>query len=233
MAYRPSQQFFRTATRTSLGNGKNTLFWEDRWIDGFRLCELAPDIYHRVPKRTRSKRRVSEALENSAWAGDIGPDLPAEDIDQFLHFRLRIEAAQLTEGVDDSTTWAWEKDGRFSARSAYAARFMGLEASPTAPFTWRSRAPLQCRFFAWLAIQDRCWTSDRLARRGLPHQDACPFCDQHEESIHHLLVGCVFARQVWHGLGMTTGRREFEPLHDETLGQWCLRQDQDPSNTPM
>uniref|UniRef100_A0A453F0W5 Reverse transcriptase zinc-binding domain-containing protein n=1 Tax=Aegilops tauschii subsp. strangulata TaxID=200361 RepID=A0A453F0W5_AEGTS len=44
---------------------------------------------------------------------------------------------------------------------------------------------------------DRCWTSDRLARRGLQHQDVCPFCDQHDETINHLLVECVLAREVW------------------------------------
>lgn len=223
-----SLALFRAAARASVGNGKSTIFWEDRWIEGFRICELAPDIYERIPKRIRSTRLVSDALENDAWAGDIGPDLSAAALDQFLSLWPRIEATQLSEGVEDSIVWAWEKDGRFSARSAYVARFMGLEVSPTASFTWKSRAPLQCRFFTWLAVQDRCWTSDRLARRGLPHQDACPLCDQHEESIQHLLISCVFARQVWHGLGVITGRQELEPLHDETLGEWCIRQDQDP-----
>jgi hypothetical protein len=31
----------------------------------------------------------------------------------------------------------------------------------------------------------------------LPHPDACPFFDQGEETINHLLTGCVFAREVW------------------------------------
>lgn len=36
-----------------------------------------------------------------------------------------------------------------------------------------------------------------LAKRGLPHPTACLLCDQAEESIQHLLVSCVFSRQVW------------------------------------
>jgi hypothetical protein len=44
----------------------------------------------------------------------------------------------------------------------------------------------------------RCWTADRLARRGLPHPDKCPLCDQEDENIDHLLVSCVFSRQVWY-----------------------------------
>jgi hypothetical protein len=32
-------------------------------------------------------------------------------------------------------------------------------------------------------------------RRGLPHQAQCPLCDQEKETINHLLVSRVFARQ--------------------------------------
>ena len=38
--------------------------------------------------------------------------------------------------------------------------------------------------------------ANRLAKRGLPHPEVYPLCDQAEETISHLLVGCVFARQV-------------------------------------
>ena len=102
---------------------------------------------------------------------------------------------------------------------------MGRVVSPSAAFTWKSKAPLQCRFFTWLALKNRCWTLDRLARRGLPHQDSCPLCNQHEETIQHLLVGCVFAKQVWHWMGTITGRPDFEPHDGEGLSDWCLRQD--------
>ncbi|WVZ63192.1 hypothetical protein U9M48_012845 [Paspalum notatum var. saurae] len=67
-------------------------------------------------------------------------------------------------------------------------------------------APLRCKFFAWLAIKNRVCTADRLAKRGLPHPAVCPLCDQAEETIQHVLVSCVFARQVWtlifHDLGL-------------------------------
>ena len=42
-----------------------------------------------------------------------------------------------------------------------------------------------------------CWTADRLARQGLDHPEYCPLCDQDEETVQHLLVACVFSRQVW------------------------------------
>jgi hypothetical protein len=50
--------------------------------------------------------------------------------------------------------------------------------------------------FGWLS-KKRCWTADKLAKRGLPHPNACSLCDQEEETIQHLLVGCAFSRQLW------------------------------------
>lgn len=218
-------ELVRAAAGTTIGNGRSTLFWEDRWMNGSRIQELAPTVYGTIPNRIRRAKLVSDALQNDNWVGDIGPDLSLQALQEFLRLWPQVTDFQLTEGAEDVVRWTWEKDGNFSARSAYAARFMGLEVSPTAAFTWKSRAPLQCRFFAWLALRNRCWTSDRLARRGLPHQDACPLCDQHEESIQHLLLGCVFAKQVWLWMGRITDRHEFAPQNGESLGKWCSRQD--------
>jgi hypothetical protein len=59
--------------------------------------------------------------------------------------------------------------------------------------------PRKCKFFLWLAALQRCWTVDSRSaeKRGLPHPERCLFCDQDEESIDHLLVSCVFAREFW------------------------------------
>ena len=115
----------------------------------------------------------------------------------------------------DYISWSWEKNDAFSAQSTYAV-------TATTSFTWTSKAPLHRRFFAWLAIKDRCWTLDRLARRGLLHQDTCPFCDQHGETLDHILVSCVFTREVWHLVHMATDRPDLAPRIDEPLKEQCI-----------
>lgn len=67
----------------------------------------------------------------------------------------------------------------------------------------------------WLVIRERCWTADRLARRGLPHPSCCPLCDQEEENINHLLSTCVFAREFWFFLLRRIGLHSLTPLSDE------------------
>uniref|UniRef100_A0A452YPI7 Reverse transcriptase zinc-binding domain-containing protein n=1 Tax=Aegilops tauschii subsp. strangulata TaxID=200361 RepID=A0A452YPI7_AEGTS len=71
----------------------------------------------------------------------------------------------------------------------------------------------------WLANLDRCWTADRLARRNLPHPPCCPLCDQAPET-HHLLLGCPFARQVWHEILSWLRLPCPPPNNDATLHDW-------------
>uniref|UniRef100_A0A453L8B3 Reverse transcriptase domain-containing protein n=1 Tax=Aegilops tauschii subsp. strangulata TaxID=200361 RepID=A0A453L8B3_AEGTS len=145
----------QAAAISSVGDGKSTIFWEDKWLDGSRIGDIAPLIYDRIPRRIRQSMRVSEALNNNSWVASIGTELSAEALLQFLRLWLRVVETQLLENVEDTVRWSWESNGQFSARSAYAARFLGMEVSPEAEFTWDSRAPLRCRFFSWRALKNR------------------------------------------------------------------------------
>jgi len=62
---------FAISMVTSIGNGKNTLFWSDRWIHGCRLEDLAPNVFKSVPIRVRNKRTMAEALHELTWVTDI------------------------------------------------------------------------------------------------------------------------------------------------------------------
>ncbi|XP_073363040.1 uncharacterized protein [Aegilops tauschii subsp. strangulata] len=154
----------QAAMRTIVGDGSAARFWEDCWVEGARIRELAPALYNRVPNQVRMTRLVSDALGNGAWAGDVGPNLTGPELEEYLWLWTRLADFELAEGVEDNVQWSWEANGLYSARSAYAAKFMGRQRSPTTSFTWKSKALLRCHFFTWLALRNRCWTSDRLAR---------------------------------------------------------------------
>ena len=70
--------------------------------------------------------------------------------------------------------------------------------------------PMPCKFFIWLVVHNRCWTAGRLAKRGL-HPEVCPLCDQAEETISHLLVGVLFAHQVWASIFQLLGIVQLAP----------------------
>ena len=88
--------------------------------------------------------------------------------------------------------------------------------------TGKSWALLKCKIFIWLALLDHCWTAERLARHGLPHAQLCLFYDQEPESMHHLLVGCSFLRQLWHELLSLCRCISGPPQLDNRFQDWCL-----------
>jgi hypothetical protein len=46
-------------------------------------------------------------------------------------------------------------------------------------------------------LHGRRWTAARKQKHGLQDDDRCALCDESSESSDHLLVGCVFSREVW------------------------------------
>lgn len=86
---------------------------------------------------------------------------------------------------------------------------------------WKSWAPPKCKVFLWLAIRNRCWTADRLAKSGLPHPAMCPLCDQEDEDVQHLFTSCVFAREVWVKVLSPLGLQNLIPSrHANSFADW-------------
>ena len=213
---------FEAATRSHVGDGRNTLFWTDRWLRDERIRDRFPLLTSRVGRRALKKRTVEEA-SRGAWLEDVGPDLGERELEEFFTLWGRMNDLQL-EGGADRLEWRWERDGIYSAKSAYSAFFGGMTTDPTYEQIWRSRAPLSMKFFAWLVAKNRCWTADRLRKRGLHHPLRCPLCDQEQETIEHLLIGCVVAREVWHEVLQEWHMEEWMPGPDARLLEWWMRQ---------
>ena len=63
---RRQSAFFRASTFTIVCDGRQALFWEDRWIDGESTTDIAPCLAQMVTKRTRRSLTVCEGLTNRA-----------------------------------------------------------------------------------------------------------------------------------------------------------------------
>lgn len=68
-------ELFQVSLEVRLGNGKRTLFWLDRWINGQGIQAVAPSLIASVPLAIRNKRTVAEALPNDQWVHDITSDI--------------------------------------------------------------------------------------------------------------------------------------------------------------
>jgi hypothetical protein len=212
-------EIFEAATYSVVGYGSATFFWLDSWLPDGRLKDLAPHLFALIPRRLLRARLVKDALDGG-WLDDIPPDLDAPAIEELLAVADRVERLAITEGVADAFRWSRGGKGSYSAKSCYLGMFRGEVAMAGALQFWKSRAMAKCRFFLWLVLRDRCWTADRLERRGLPRPLACPFYDQTQESIAHLLLGCVLAKSVWAACLRWWGRVDRLPTQMATFVDW-------------
>ncbi|WVZ63856.1 LOW QUALITY PROTEIN: hypothetical protein U9M48_013454 [Paspalum notatum var. saurae] len=192
-----ARALFNMAVATRVGNGVSTFFWTDWWLEDKTVAELAPNLFSLIPKGIVKRRTVSQALSNRRWVEDIRGALTIQVLLEYLAIWDMVDALVLQHDVPDQHVWKLPTSGSYSNKSAYNAMFVGTIKFFPWRRLWKSWAPPKCKFFMWLAINNQCWTSDQLARHGLPHLPACPICDQAEETIHHILGSCVLAREVW------------------------------------
>lgn len=218
------RSFFSAAMCSEVGNGNHTLFWTDKWLHGQCISELAPRLFLLVSKRNASKRLVSEALPNHAWIVDLQGALGVTALTEYLKLWDILSTFVLQPDIEDRHIWRLSTSGQYSAKSAYWGFFQGSVHFESWEHIWKSWAPGNCSFFLWLVAHDKCWTADRLARRGLQHHPRCLLCDQEPESINHLLAACVFSRQFWFQLLQKVGLQRCCPHPGEaSFMDWWRR----------
>ena len=142
---------FAISVVTSIGNGKNTLFWSDRWILGCRLEDLALNVFKSVPIRVRNKRTVAEALHKLTWVTDIRGALGWQGLAEYLELWDTLVGITLNTN-DDAHIWRFESSGTFSTKSTYRAFLIGSTSFEPWKRIWKSWAPSKCKIFIWLAI---------------------------------------------------------------------------------
>ena len=187
---------FAASTEIRIGDGRKISFWHTAWTAGRRPKDIAPDVYS---MSTRKNRKLHEALADNRWIRDIAlhPTISSQHLLQFIDLWLIVRDVHLSPGVADTIKWKWTPNGEYSAASTYRAQFLGSVKTKLQPLIWKPWAPQKCKFFAWLIIKNRVWTSDHLATRGCPRNEVCPLCRREQESAYHLLVECRYTRRVW------------------------------------
>ena len=143
---------------------------------------------------------MAQGLSNRAWVRDITGALTVQVIVEYLQVWNLVENHTINNLAEDRFIWKWTADHCFTTASAYIAFFIGQHPIPGAKLLRKTKALGRCKFFVWLVLHDRCWTAARRKRHNLQDDDSCGACFQLSETISHILVGCVYAREVWFNL---------------------------------
>jgi hypothetical protein len=62
------KHLFFSSTKVLVGDGRNTPFWEARWLNGAAPKDLAPNLY----ATARFKRTVQKELHSLNWIRNLG-----------------------------------------------------------------------------------------------------------------------------------------------------------------
>uniref|UniRef100_A0A453I8X5 Uncharacterized protein n=1 Tax=Aegilops tauschii subsp. strangulata TaxID=200361 RepID=A0A453I8X5_AEGTS len=77
----------------------------------------APTLSALIPRRRRSQRLVSDALNNRGWIADIHGTLHPRAVIEYVELWRLLQTIQLSN-EPDKLSWKWTADGSYSARSA-------------------------------------------------------------------------------------------------------------------
>jgi hypothetical protein len=110
---------------------------------------------------------VRKGLEQDFWISNLSFEdgIAVAQIMEFSNLWINFQEIQLTD-EPDSITWRHTATGTYSSSTAYIAQFDATPISFMIPAVWANWAPPKCKTFAWLILQNKVWTSDRLLRRG-------------------------------------------------------------------
>jgi hypothetical protein len=162
---------------------------------GNSLAEVAPSVLDVVPPRIKKIRLVADALSDQKCIMDIQGNLSMVGLYEFFQLWDALQEVTLSNHQDQHI-WHLSNTRNYSTSSAYQAFFQGSVTFEPWRRIWKTWASTKCKIFIWLEARNRCWTADRLAKKGLPHPSRCVFCDQGQEDIQHILT-CVMAREFW------------------------------------
>lgn len=119
-------------------------------------------------------------------------------IEEFVSLWIRLQGVHLQPETANSISWKWAVDGQYSANAAYRAQFLvlGSYRHLNVNLIWHARTENKCKFFAWIHIQNKILTADKLATRGWPHEIACSLCSGPLETGQHLCLLCPSTQAV-------------------------------------
>lgn len=111
-----------------------------------------------------------------------------------------LSVIQLQDSEDDYMPWKWSKDLSFSVKSAYEKwEDLCFMEDKDLRSIWKNICPPKVELFVWMAVQNCFASKSVLVRRGMlaSEFEACPLCNNANETPNHLLLLCDCAWKVW------------------------------------
>ena len=92
---------------------------------------------------------------------------------EFVKLWDAVHEVQLCD-QPDQITWKWTTHGEYTAKYAYDAQFVES--------IWKADSEGKHKFFAWLLVQSKILTTDKLMSKHWPCNPVCSLCNNDQET---------------------------------------------------
>lgn len=179
-----------------IGDGRNTKFWTDIWIND---SPLSTTHYHLYQICVNKEVTVFDVVLSQGQSLEFNRQLGGRLLIDFHDICSIINSCQLSLN-QDQIKWRWCSSGLYTSKSTYDwLVFRGI-TDINGQTWWHLHVPLKNQIFMWLLQRKRIQTRDLLAKRGWPGELVCNFCNE-PETVDQLFVHCQFAHKIWFWMG--------------------------------
>jgi hypothetical protein len=137
--------------------------------------------------------------EAASWMLNIthpAQDWELKSVSSFLELLWLYSSSGKGHGVN-KMCWRGSSKVGFQVKSYYRALLPNTDRSVPWKCIWKTKAPPRVAFFVWAAALGHILTTDNLRRRHVIVLDWCYMYKESGESISHLLLHCLTAREIW------------------------------------
>ncbi|GJY32359.1 RNA-directed DNA polymerase, eukaryota [Tanacetum coccineum] len=200
-----------------VGNGMNTMFWEEPWKDNVPLKYLFPRIYalESIKSITVAEKVTQPGLVSSPRRMQRG----GIEQHQMADLCLNMEDTILPNMMD---RWFWSLTGSGEFSVASARNFIDDHSLvDSAPKTrWSKTVPKKINIHVWRVKMDNLPMRFNLSRRGIDLDSIyCPICNMTAETTSHILFNCPMAKDIYKKIASWW---DVNMLEVYSYDDWCV-----------
>ncbi|GJX30996.1 RNA-directed DNA polymerase, eukaryota [Tanacetum coccineum] len=179
--------------RIRVGNGSQTRFWKDPWIDDNLLCHLFPRVY---ALESNCDISVADKMIDPVNGSLRRPARGGIEAHQLSQLQLLVGPVILSN-ANDRWVWSLSGDGVFQVKDIRRLLDESFLPKDNTATRWVKFIPIKINVFAWKVSIDRLPTRMNLLRRDIHVPDLfCPICKDSTEDSSHLFFSCDLAVDI-------------------------------------
>ncbi|XP_071688896.1 uncharacterized protein [Rutidosis leptorrhynchoides] len=181
---------FTNSFKKIVGNGKDTLFWNDVWLDDVPLCTKFNRLF-RADSNPKASifDRVGWDGTNCVWSWNWVRLLHGQTKAEFEDLLRLLQEFKYETNNEDGWQWSLASNGKFTTKvltSLIQAKIgVGNETLRN------SLVPKEVGIFVWRALKSRLPFLYELDKREIDLRSVrCPLCDDAIETAQHSIYQC-------------------------------------------